>query len=148
VIDYDYLNDKQNKIEFVKCPKKEMKCKEQLTVINKIYIDTEFYRREKDYKSSIETLKNAFYITTELTEKPCTKCAEVFRATVIDSLENIHSELKNITTGIFGNKKYQSSLTLSQNALNELKSYNLRDTLNLNNSSESCIENNTKNEIS
>jgi hypothetical protein len=148
-IDHEYLNDNQNKFELVKCPGEGMKCKEQLLVINKIYVDSEFFRREKDFKNSIETLKNAFYITTELSEKPCTKCAEVFRATVIDSLENIHSELKTTTSGIFGNKKYQSSLIFAENVLSELKSFNLHDKFQRNCSScERFIENNPKRKVS
>lgn len=148
-IDSEHLNDKQDKFQFIKCPRKEMYCKEQLSVINKIYVDSEFFHREKEYKNSIETLKNAFYITTELIENPCTKCAEIFRATVIDSIENIHSELKKINSGIFGNKKYQTSLILAENVLNELKSFNLHDQFHTNRSSDiGYLDNNSKRKVS
>lgn len=149
VIDTEYLNDKQDKFEFVKCPKIELNCKEQLSLINKIYIDSEFYRREKDYKSSVEILKNAFFISTELTEVPCTKCASVFRTTIIESLENIQKELNNITNGIFGNKKYKSSLELTETILNELKSYKLHDNFQINrNPDKRFIENNSNRKVS
>jgi hypothetical protein len=149
VIDSESLNRKQDKFDVVKCPRKEIYCKEQLSFINKIYVDSEFFRSEKDYKNSIETLKNAFYITTELTENPCTKCAEVFRSTVIDSLENIHYELKKITSGFFGNKNYQSSLNLAEKVLSELKSFNLHDQFHINNGSGiRFLDNNYKRKIS
>jgi len=148
-LDSEYLHDKQDKFELVKCPKKEMKCKEQLSIINQIYVDSEFFRREKDYNDSIETLKNAFYITTKFTDNPCTKCAEVFRATIIGSLENLHSELKKTTSGLFANKKYISSLLLTENVLSELKSFNLRDNFQINRSSnERYIENSPKRNVS
>ncbi len=144
VIDTEYLNEKQNKIEFVSCPRKAMKCKEQLSVINKIYIETELLRREKNYINSIETLKDAFYITSELTEHPCTKCAEVFRSTIVDSMENIHKELIKITSGIFANKNYQTSLTLAENTLTEFKSFNLRDNFKITQTKIQFTENNIK----
>lgn len=146
-IDSEYLNDKQEKFEFVKCPGGKLKCKDQLSVINKIYGESEFFHREKNYHSSIQSLKNAFYITLELTEKPCNKCAEVFRMTVIDSLENIRLELKKITTGIFGSKKYKPSLVLVEKTLDELKSYNLQDKFEMNRTSDCCDENNSKRKI-
>jgi hypothetical protein len=149
VLDSEYLNKSQDKFEIVKCPKKEIVCQQQLSVINKIYVDTEFYRSEKDYKSSIETLRNAFYITTELTETACTKCAEAFRTEVIKSIENIYSELRKITSGYFGNKNYRQSLTLAENVLTELKSFNLRDTLQMNlSSNKRYIENDPKRKVS
>jgi hypothetical protein len=149
VIDSEYFNNSQDKFELEKCPKKDVKCNEQLSVINKIYIDAEFYRTEKDYKSSIETLRNAFYVTTELTESACTKCAEAFRAEIIKSVENIHFELKKITSGIFGNKNYRQSLTLAENVRNELKSFNLRDTFQIHRSSNKrYIENDPKRNVS
>ena len=148
-LDSEYLHDKQDKFELVKCPKKEMKCKEQLSIINQIYVDSEFFRREKDYKDSIETLKNAFYITTELTESPCTKCAAIFRATIVDSIENLQLELKKTTSGLFANKKYFSSLILAENVLTELKSFKLREKFQIDRSSnERYTENSPKRNVS
>jgi hypothetical protein len=148
-IDSVYLNDKQDKFELLKCPRNDMNCKEQVSAINKIYVDAEFFRREKDYYNAIETYKHAFYITTELTDFPCTKCAEVFRATIVESLENICTELKKITSGFLANKKYRPSLTKVENVLIELQNFNLRNKFQLDlRSNERYIENNSQRKVS
>lgn len=67
------------------------------------------YRHRKDYKESIAALKDAFDKTIELQENPCLKCAALFRATITESLENVHDELQSMSTGIFKLKRYESS---------------------------------------
>lgn len=141
IIDPEKFNDKKDKIELVSCPRKEIKCKEQLTLINKIYVDTEYYLSEKYYHRSIEILKSAFYITIELTDHPCVKCAELFRSTIIESLENIQSELKKSTSGFFGNKNLKSSLKLAENTLTELKGFTVQNTFKIHNPQERYIGN-------
>jgi hypothetical protein len=145
VIDPENYNDKKDKIELLSCPGKEIKCKEQLTLINKIYVDTEYYLSEKYYQRSIETLKSAFYITTELTDHPCFKCAELFRSTIIESLENIQNELKNSTSGFFGSKNLKSSLILAEDTLAELKGFTVQNTYQIHNPQDKYIGNYLKN---
>jgi hypothetical protein len=145
VIDPENFNDKKDKIELVSCPRKEIKCKEQLTLINKIYVDTEYYLSEKYYQRSIEILQSAFYITTELTDHPCVKCAELFRSTIIESLENIQNELKKSTSGFFGKKNLKSSLILAEDTLAELKGFTVQNTFKIHNPRERYIGNCLKN---
>jgi len=121
VVDSDYFNNQQNKIELVSCPRKVMKCKEYLSIINKSYIESEQFRREKDFQRSIETLKSAFYITLDLKEPSCSKCAKIFRSTITESLENIHFELEKMSTGIFRNKRYQASYLKADIVLKEFE---------------------------
>jgi hypothetical protein len=134
-------NDKPDKIELVSCPLKEMMCKFHLSAINKSFLESELYRREKDFHRSIETLKSAFNKTTELMEHPCTKCAQLFRSTIIESLENIHGELENMSKGIFGNKRYQSSYIKVDNLLKEFENVGQRDKVQLNESKEQFLGN-------
>ena len=128
--------DKQFKIELVSCPLKEMMCKFHLSTIDKSYLESEQYRKEGDFQKSINTLKSAFNKTTELMEHPCTKCAQFYRSSIIESLENIHEELENITSGIFGNKKYQSSYINANNVLKEFENVGKSKKFQLNESNE------------
>lgn len=118
-----YFNDKQDKIELVgNCLLGDKYlCKKQLSVINKKFLASSRYFRDKDYTRSIEELKSAFYITTEIQETSCTKCIELFRSTITESLENIHADLQKMSTGFFVRKHYQSSYELATSVLGELK---------------------------
>ena len=145
VSDSDYFNDAQNKIELVSCPGKDMKCKGQLSVINKCYSESEKFRREKNYQSSIEKLKYAFYITLDLKECQCLKCTKLFRSTITESLENIHGELESMTKGIFGNNHYRPSYLKAEIVLKEFENLGLSETLHLNITNDGISDNHLKN---
>jgi len=147
-IDSEYLNAKQDKIQLVSCPRKEMICKEHLAVVNKCYVESEQFRRDKNFQQSIDTLKSAFYKTTELEDQPCSKCAVLFRSTITESMENIHGELKKMTAGIFGKKHYQPSFILAQNTLKEFENIKLCKTFHLFESKERFIGNYLKKHVS
>jgi hypothetical protein len=147
-IDSEYLNSNQDKIQLVSCPRKEMICKEHLVVVNKCYVESEQYRRDKNFQQSIDTLKSAFYKTTELKDQPCSKCAVLFRSTITESMENIHDELKKMTTGIFGNKHYQPSLILAENTIKEFENVKICNTFHLHETKERYIGNYLKRHVS
>lgn len=96
-------------------------CKEHLKVINQRYSEATFFHSEKDYLNSIKSLKSAFFVTDELTQEKCVGCAALFRSTITQSLQNINSELHDLTTGFFRKKRYHNSYIESCNVLNELK---------------------------
>ncbi len=100
--------DNQNIIEFVNCPLKEMMCKVHLNEINSIYLESEQFCKNKDYTRSIDSLKIAFNKATELMENPCSKCAQHFRLSIIETLANIHDDLEEMSKGFFGDKNYVS----------------------------------------
>jgi hypothetical protein len=119
--DADYNNGQQNKFEVLTCNVSSGSCKEHLVVINKCYLEANKYHLEKDYLSTIDSLKNAFFRTNQLNENSCAKCANLFRSTITESIENIHGELRNLTTGLFRKKRYQRSFIASRDVLNEIK---------------------------
>ncbi len=129
VLDSEYFNDNLDKIEIVKCFRKEMKCKEHLVFINENYLKSDLLLREKDYIRSIEKLKSAFYKTLELKDVQCKKCLELFRDTITDSLKDIKSDLAQMTSGFFGNKHYMPSYILVDNVLQELEKVSLCSTI-------------------
>jgi len=121
VKDDQYFNDKQEKIELVSCQRDGNLCKGLLSDINNDLLESGKYRRNKEFTQSIEILKNSFYKTFELQESHCLKCAELFRSVITNSLEEIHKELKGMSTGIFGSKRYQASYILADDVLKDFK---------------------------
>lgn len=116
-----YFKDRQKKIELVSCLHGGNGCSEQLTIINERFVESDRYIRNKDYIRSINALKNAFEITSELPESSCANCAQFFRETITKSLENIHDDLAKLSNGFFRPKRYQSCYRLAGNTLEELK---------------------------
>jgi hypothetical protein len=115
----------QNKFELLNCPRNGIKCREQLSVINKSYLESYIHQRDKNYPSSIEALKNAYYKTTELSESTCTKCARFFRSTIANTLEDIHKDLHKMSTGFFKTKRFHDSYVKAGQVLNEFKQESL-----------------------
>ncbi len=111
----------QEKVELVDCPLKEIMCETHLTIIYTSFLESEKNRLEKNFDLSIETLKSAFYKTSELLNHPCTRCATHYRLNIIESLENIHNELGQMSKGILTNNRYQSSFLKADKILKELK---------------------------
>lgn len=121
VEDSEYFNDMQDKFELVSCPSDGINCVEHRLVINKSFLESGKHLNNKDYQRSIEALKSAFYKTTELQETTCLKCAELFRLTITQSLEQIHADLEKMSKSFFYSKRYQSSYELACLVLEELK---------------------------
>jgi hypothetical protein len=132
--DSEQIIVEQEKIELVSCPLREMMCNVHLSSVNKSYAEAEQYRKEKNFNSSIETLKSAFYKNLELMEHPCTKCVCHYHTSIIDSLENIHDELEKLTSGIFGNKRFQSVYLKAINVKKEFENLRISNKYQLNNS--------------
>lgn len=100
---------------------KSVLCKGHLYEVNKCYLDSEQYHKEKNFQQSIETLKSAFVKTTELTDHPCANCALLFRSVIIESMKNIYNELGQMSKGIFGTRRYQLSYLSAEMALKEFE---------------------------
>jgi len=114
-------SDEQSKIELVRCNQNGENCNAQLFEINQKFIRSNQFRLEKEYQNSIHELVNAYHTTRELNHSNCRNCAELFRVTITKSLENLHEELKYMSTGVFGSKRYQSGYIMARDVLNDLK---------------------------
>jgi len=109
------------KIVLLSCPREGSDCKEHRMIINRDFYASQNYFMNKDYSRSILALKNAFLKTTELQDTSCMTCAQMFRNTITQSLEIIHHDLNYMTTGFFGNQRFNSSLKLADTVLKEIK---------------------------
>jgi hypothetical protein len=119
--DAEYFSEKQSKIELLGCPFGGNTCQKHLAVINKNFLDSSRHQRDKNYQRAIELLKNAYYKTDELQKETCLKCADLFRSTITNSVEDIHTQLHKMSTGIFPNKRYREICIEAGNVLKEMK---------------------------
>jgi len=113
------MNDK---IELISCPRQGTECQHHRVVINRDFHESQTFLLNKDYSNSILALKDAYHKTTELHTTSCHSCAELFRLSITKSLENIHADLHKMSTGMFGTKRFRSSLELAGVVLSEIKS--------------------------
>ncbi len=123
VVDTEYLNTKQDKIELVSCKLKDLQCEKLIPVINESYVEVTQFRLDKDYQRSIEALKNAYFKTLELKQSSCFKCADFFRSMIIESLENIYLELEKLNTGYYRKNHFQTSYVTAGIVIDEIKSH-------------------------
>ncbi|HZL09994.1 MAG TPA: hypothetical protein VFC65_08350 [Prolixibacteraceae bacterium] len=121
VKDSKYFNDKEDKIELVACFQLGKECTEHRLIINENFLASRRFLLNKDYPSSIEALKSAFYKAAELQESSCSKCAKLFCSTITKSLENIHEDLQKMSSGLIRNKQYKPSFKLATLALEEFR---------------------------
>lgn len=115
-----YFNSTEDKIELVHCPYDKKECVRQLPDINKYFQESHQSRMDKDYQRAIEALKQAFDITYDIQECTCTTCAGLFRTTIISSMKILRSELKDLTSGWFSNKRFVPAFELATNTLKEM----------------------------
>ena len=120
-LDSEQLRNAENKIELLSCPTGGKICDKHLSAINDYFVESRSFRKDKDYIRSIYALKSAFIETAELTDSKCTKCADLFRATITRSLVKIHKELNVMSTGLFKTDRHRASYLLAENVLNEFK---------------------------
>jgi hypothetical protein len=124
VTENEYFHDNQDKIELVNCSQGGKLCKNQLSVINESFLKSKRYHRDKDYERSIEALKMAFSETFEFQESLCVNCAGLFRSTIIQSLEEMHTELQEMSSGLFKSGRYKASYILATDVLKTFKEKN------------------------
>jgi hypothetical protein len=115
-----YFQSDEDKIELVHCPYDNKECVKQLPDINKYFHESHQSRMDKDYLKAIEALKHAFDITYDIQECTCTTCAGLFRTTIISSMKIIRSELKDMTSGWFSNKRFVPAFELATHTLKEM----------------------------
>jgi hypothetical protein len=119
--DAELNNNQINKFELVNCPQDCTNCKLFLFEINRLFHESEQYQVAKEYQFSVISLKKAFEKTFQLISPVEQQCADLFRFTIIESLENIHQELKRMTKGFFRSGRYKRSLMMSEETLKEFR---------------------------
>lgn len=117
----DYFNDKVGFIELVRCPIGQEFCVSHLREVNKFVQHSRGNWISKDYHKAIEDLKAAFDQTMDINPEQCARCTKLFRETLIRSMESIHNDLRQMTSGLFRAKRHQSSFEEVSRILQEMK---------------------------
>lgn len=116
------FNNSQKKIQVVKCKADGINCKDHLAAINNNFLQSSYYYQDKDYRRAIEALESAFEGTITIQSNTCSKCVNLFRTTIIETLTNYHAELKSISTGIFAKKRFRQDYEFAETVLNNFLS--------------------------
>lgn len=115
-----YFRIEEDKIELVHCPNDKKECVTQLPIVNRYFQQSHQGRMDKDYLKAIEALQHAFDLTWDIQESTCAECAGLFRSTIVSSMEIIYSDLKDLTSGWFSNKRYKPALEKAAQVLQEM----------------------------
>jgi len=117
----NYFNDNSGFFELLSCPGGGKSCTQHLNFVNERMKLSRTHWIDKDFPQAIEELRIAFYKTSEIDSPTCFACAELFRATIIKSLETIHKDIRPMTIGFHKRKYNSSNYELATKVLNELK---------------------------
>jgi hypothetical protein len=116
------LNNSQEKIQVVKCKPDGISCKDYLAALNNNFLQSSYYYQDKDYRRAIEALESAFEGTVTIQSNSCSKCVNLFRTTIIETLTNYRDELKSISTGIFAKKRFRQDYEFAETVLENFRS--------------------------
>ncbi|MHA7108861.1 hypothetical protein ACRTDU_01970 [Sunxiuqinia elliptica] len=112
---------KPDPIELESCPNNGTSCKDQRAEINNRLLTSYEYFTNKQYHQSIDELKFAFEQANQPSEGNCLSCAGLFRLRIMQSLESIHGELKNRSSGLFRSNQYKPSYEYARTVIQEFK---------------------------
>jgi hypothetical protein len=122
----DYLKYEEDFIELTSCPASGgLRCKDQLAFINEQIKASQICWINKDFPKAIEVLRKAYFKANEVNQASCIPCANLFRNTIINSIEVMESDLRKMATGFFSKDKYKTSYELVSRQLHELKKQHL-----------------------
>jgi hypothetical protein len=115
----NYFNDNSGFIELVSCPAREKLCTKHIDFINESMKLSRTYWINKEFSQAIEELKIAFNKAAELNSPTCMPCGELFRSTIIKSLEAIQNDIRP-RRGFVKRKSHSPEYELATNILLEL----------------------------
>ncbi len=131
--DWEFSSSKKNRdqgtnendpIHLESCPRGGNRCIDQRSKINKSIKNSHELFQDRQYNHSIDELKAAFYKTLDLQDSPCNQCASLFRHRILESMEQVNQELRRMTRGLFGSRRYKTIYQHSVSAMEELRQLN------------------------
>ena len=120
VLDVDCFNDDQAKFQICYCPQSVKSCDSILNKINESFLEFSIFQRNKEYSRGINSLQNAFYFADSIQKSDCGKCKKAIKNSIIETLNNLCSELKYMSSGFFTKKRYQESSILADKLFKKL----------------------------
>ena len=123
--DNDYFKDGEETIKLEHCADGGIACKLQMMLMNEDLMIARKLIENKEFTRAAQHIKQAFDSTWALKDNRCQGCAALFRNSVFAVLDNLISDLEDMTRGFFGSKKYRRDLEravlLKQEILNMLE---------------------------
>lgn len=108
-------------IQFVSCQFNGSKCVNQRNKINQCLFKSHDSFVDREYDDSMEELKTAYTETLDILGSPCASCAQLFRHRITQSMEQIHGELEQMTTGFFRWDCHKPSYEVASTMINEFR---------------------------
>lgn len=119
--DSEYFHDNEDTIKLNFCPNDGEHCKGQMAYMNNRLLLTRKLVENKEYTRAIESLNEAFDSTYDLGEAQCQPCAQLFRESIVKTLEHLVSDLDEMTKGLFRKKTFIADLVLARRIMQELR---------------------------
>jgi len=107
-------------IQLVSCPTNGSVCIQNLCEINRLLSTAQQSRFTKEYGRSIHKMKEALAVADDIKAERCANCANLFRKTILSSMDNMKDELEEMSKGFF-KTRYRESYKQVSVMLAELK---------------------------
>ena len=88
-------------IRLLNCPANGNECTQHLAEINRLLSTARQSRLSKEYNRSIHHMEEALIFADRVQADRCLNCANLFRKTILTSMENVKDELEGMSKGFF-----------------------------------------------
>ena len=112
-------------IQIISTDIKDEKNRQLLANLNKLLTRARKFLIDKDYDEYLINTKLAFHAAHELNTNALKDYSELFMTFIKDSLAETRTELKIMSSGLFGKKKYRAHLTKANLLLDEFENYRI-----------------------
>lgn len=119
--DSEYFKDNEAIIRLEYCKDKGDACNSQMKTMNGNLLLARKLIEKKEYTRALQEIKYAYNSTYLIKPEQCQKCAQLFRDTIINSLKQLITDLKKMTSGLFARKVYKFDLQEAEKLLQDLE---------------------------
>ncbi|MGD9931682.1 MAG: hypothetical protein AB7U05_16810 [Mangrovibacterium sp.] len=116
-----HLQEDQDYIQLVSCPRNGVNCSEHRKGINQSLLLAQKCRIDKEYHKSVGEMKEAYLMAGSLSGEQCRQCSQLFQEAILNSLKQMTSELEKMTSGVFPGDRFHASYRVATSTLNELE---------------------------
>lgn len=121
VSENEYFHDTTDKIEFTGCKSSKHTCLDYLPIINDLFRESERFHRIKNFDQALDSLDQAYKTANEIKDANCKRCSLFFKATIIQTIENIHDDLSRMRSGLFATHRYDNSYVKAEAMLKKFR---------------------------
>ena len=112
-----------NTFELDTCPNGGFHCHDLLESVNNLLHDANLFVENKEYNRALELKEKAFNRIAELEKERCQPCGALFREVILNSINTHVTDLKKMSSGLFGKKKYKYHFQNAQRLAKRMEDY-------------------------